>query len=234
MSNFNATQSSAACVFEGADTHQIRMQLGLLLSGYGVSRGFHDESPHLSLLREVKLVNSAAKAATVAATLELLQEAIDKIKGTDPALLKELVRFGAGLKDQGIFDLLAQFALTFSPAHPLSSTDRQAVLGVLVDANPPFNEDFWVSIYNGDPANHVGMVASGILATNISRAVEFYPEVIKSVQACGIVTLLIDLKWDELTEAERISLIDSIKAILPKCNQSFIAPLEKWVQAKSA
>jgi hypothetical protein len=234
MSNFNAPKSPAASVLEAGDAHEIRMQLGNLLSGYGISRGFHDESPHLSLLREVKLVNSAAKAATVAATLELLQEAIEKVDETDPSLVKEIVRFGAGLKDPGIFDLLARFALTFSPTHPLSPLDRQAVLGTLVDAKPPFNENFWVSIYNGDPANHVGMVASGLLATNINKAVGFYPEVIKSEQSCGIVTLIADLKWDELPEADRISLVNSIKAILPRCDQSFLAPLKKWVHDKSS
>lgn len=234
MSNFNSVNASAAAnILKRGDKQEIRSNLSSMLGGLGIARSFHDENPHLSLLREVKLVDGEARSATIEATLELLSEAIENIPESDPALLLEIVRFSAGLKDPRINDLLTRFALGFNTKHPLGSNYRQAVLGVLVDVTPSLDESFWVAIYNCDPENHVGMVSSGLMNTNPISAVSFYPEVIKSKMGCSIVTLVADLKWDEMVSAHQAEFIEAVKNILPKCNQAFTASLEEWVNSKS-
>lgn len=225
---------SAVQILKGGDEAEIFAALPHLLQGHGVPKGIQDEPAHLSLIRLVREVDEPARRATNRATLQWLRFVTRDFSAVGPAVFEELVRFCAKLENSAINDEMAGFARTFKADHQLSAHQRQAVLGILVDAKPPQSEAFWMDIYHADEINHAGMAASGLLSAGaLDKAVALYPSIIKGTMTASIVASLIDLKWDELAEEGRRRLTDLVAGIISRCEPQFVGPLQAWLSEKT-
>jgi len=214
-------------------THdEIRAWLQRALSGTeAIPRFTRDESPSVAILRLERSLKPPARDSVREGCRVLVSEFCNSRSG-DPNYLQELVHLASGFRDPETVENLARLAADFGGAPDVPPRVQLAVLATLVDTPPMRDAEFWESILEQDPQRFGAPALSGLLATDLQRAVNILPRLPEGEDMAEAAALKLDLAWDTIPIGERLIFLDHVRGLLKKCGKDLAFTVGQWIASK--
>jgi hypothetical protein len=143
-----------------------------------------------------------------------------------------LLRLTVGLELESVAGALARMAETFPTLPRVPGTVKQLVLAALVDLKVSQSVEFWRAILDQDHKAFAGTAIAGLLAYNMSVAIEVVPTLPDDQNIADAIATVLEQATDQLAPAQRCEVYAHIRRVLSACSPLMHGSIQEWLEER--